>query len=213
MKAVVAYYHPSWKSPGPERKKTKSGVGKVFKVSPQLMSAVERRKFTLEAVQLIQGGKVDIPEQPFPDLAIVEHHNTPKPAETWKGDVTALKTLLQGGCNRGGDTRVLKKGGTAGMYREGFKWAVAQMAAGNLPKDGRAAAAALKSVGVNVTHITLFKGASKSTDAAATTAVTSPQRPGPGSDLPHEAHVELLDYVRRLRRNNGVKGRTEHVNW
>ena len=144
LMTIRAYYTPETS----KKYGTKKAAASAYGVSAPLFTKWEKELQKTPAV-MDQIARGEMPPDPAPQAAevcAVEEMSVVVLPAVCRHIPTAdeLRNLLKSSCNRLGDNAAYGKHGTAGMYREGIKWAFIAMKSGLLAKDGRKAAALLE---------------------------------------------------------------------
>ena len=189
--AVRAYHSPGTKCAF----STKKNAAEAYGVSPQLFHKYEAEMRDSGVLGEVELGKLPPPELP----SALSGATCGKPGLSgWSDNQLAeLKEELAAKCDRPGDNNDYGSHGTVGMYREGVKWALARMAEGELPKDGRLASRILQNVGVSVSHATLNNRVKDREDSS--TTIVTPPKPGKDTRIPRRYELQLVEFVQKLR--------------
>ena len=155
--AVVCFYHPDTDRSVLKSKKDWADEWDVEKMrfdywentlrSDGMLVSVERGAILLPLRDLPDGSK-----KGYAKAAATEGGTTLKCVQVAVHgyNLEELKAQLEKGCHRVGDDVQYGSHGLTGMYREGIKWAAAEVVAGRLPWSGHKAAEVLKAVGLHV---------------------------------------------------------------
>ena len=204
--AIICFYHPEVdRSERPQKQQWADFFG------------VQRPRFAYwekklsESIGAFKRGAVPVPPAPEGKVIKLISDEAVPLLELHGYNLADLKAQLQSQCTRPLDELAYGRHGAWGMYREGTKWAIGEIAAGRLDKGGRKAAAVLNEIGISISCYPLFHGAVDHL-ANGHAVVKSPTKCGSTEQcwgyLPIEAVERLRTWVFCLRALNIKVGRS-----